>query len=254
MDDDIDLIGADAEEPAGFDDLKALVDHRGGVDGDAVAHAPVGMSESLGGSDGFEGLERRFAERATGGGEDDAANLGVGSGAETLVDGVVFTVDGEEFPAGFGGSGHNEFTSGNKDFFVGKSDGAAEFDGFVGGFESNDTDGGGNDNVGVRMSADGEHALASMMDGGESDSLFAKAAGEFVGELRSGDGNKFRMVALDLRKEFIKIGAGGEGEDLELAGERFDDGEGLAADGAGRTEDGEGFHEVSFQLYVFSRQ
>jgi hypothetical protein len=35
------------------------------------------MSQGLGGSDGFEGLEGRFAERATGGGEDDAADFGV---------------------------------------------------------------------------------------------------------------------------------------------------------------------------------
>ena len=89
------------------------------------------------------------------------------------MDSVVFAVDGEQFPAGFGGGGHDEFTGGDEDFFVRESDGAAEFDGFVGGFESNDTDGGGNDNVGVRMSADGEHALAAVMDGGRSDSLFA---------------------------------------------------------------------------------
>jgi hypothetical protein len=77
MDDDVDLIGTDTKKPAGFDDLKPLVHHGGGIDGDAVAHAPVGMSQGLGGSDGFEGLEGRFAERATGGGEDDAADFGV---------------------------------------------------------------------------------------------------------------------------------------------------------------------------------
>jgi hypothetical protein len=106
----------------------------------------------------------------------------------------------------------------------------------------------------VRMSADGEHAFAAMVDGGESDSLFAEAARELVGELRGGDGDEFGMVALDLGEEFIEIGAGGEGEDLELAGERFDDGESLATDGAGGTEDGERFHGGVFscQLSVLS--
>jgi hypothetical protein len=166
-----------------------------------------------------------------------------------LVDGVVFAVDGEQFPAGFGGGGHDKFTGSDEDLFVGESDGAAEFNGFVGGFESNDTDGSGNDDVGAGVSSDGQHALASMMDGGERrDSLFVEAAGEFVGELRSGDGNKFGVVAFDLGEEFVEVGAGGEGEDLELAGERFDDGEGLASDGAGGTEDGEGFHGVSFKF------
>jgi hypothetical protein len=88
-----------------------------------------------------------------------------------------------------------------------------------------------------------------MVDGREgSDSLFAEAAGEFVGELRGGDGNEFGMMALDLGEQFVEIGAGGQGEDSELAGEGFDDGESLAADRAGGTEDGERRHGVSFQL------
>ena len=87
-----------------------------------------------------------------------------------------------------------------------------------------------------------------MVDGGRSDSLFAEAAGEFVGELRSGDGNKFGMMMLDLREELVEIGAGGERKDWELAGEGFDDGESLASDGAGGTEDGESRHGVNFQL------
>ena len=47
MDDNVDLVGADTEEPAGFDDLEAFVHHGGGINGDAVAHAPVGMGEGL---------------------------------------------------------------------------------------------------------------------------------------------------------------------------------------------------------------
>jgi hypothetical protein len=87
-----------------------------------------------------------------------------------------------------------------------------------------------------------------MVDSGRSDSLFPEAAGDFVDELRSGDGNEFGMMMLDLREELVEIGSGGEGEDLELAGEGFDDRESLASDGAGGTEDGERRHGVSFQL------
>jgi hypothetical protein len=56
------------------------------------------------------------------------------------------------------------------------------------------------------------------------------------------------MMALDLGEEFVEIGAGGKGENSELAGEGFNDGESLAADRAGGTEDGERRHGVSFQL------
>jgi hypothetical protein len=87
-----------------------------------------------------------------------------------------------------------------------------------------------------------------MVDGGRSDSLFPEAAGDFVDELRSGDGNEFGMMMLDLTEELVEIGAGGEGEDLELAGEGFDDRESLPSDGAGGTEDGERRHGVSSQL------
>ena len=73
MDDDIDLVGTDVEKPAGLDDLETFVHHGGGIDGDAVAHAPVGMREGLLGSDGAELAERRFAEGAAGGGEDRGA-------------------------------------------------------------------------------------------------------------------------------------------------------------------------------------
>jgi hypothetical protein len=202
------------------------------------------MGEGLGGCNGCEGLERRFAEGSARSGEDDATDFGMSSGAEALVYGVVLAVDGEQFPAGFRSGGHHEFTGGDENFLIGQSDGAAEFHRFVGGFESNNTDGGGNDDVGAGVSADGQHALASMVDGWESDSLFAEAAGDFVGESGNCDGDYLGMMALNLGQEFVEIGASGQGEDSELIGEGFDDGKSLAADRTGGTEDGERTHGV----------
>jgi hypothetical protein len=83
-----------------------------------------------------------------------------------------------------------------------------------------------------------------MVDGWESDSLFAEAAGDFVGEFGSGDGDEFGVMALNLGEEFVEIGASGQGEDSELAGEGFDDRESLATDRTGGTENGEGTHGV----------
>lgn len=77
MNDDVDLIRAHVEEPVGFDDFETFVHHRGGVDGDAIAHAPVGMIEGLLDGDAGEFGERRFAEGATGSGEDEAADFGI---------------------------------------------------------------------------------------------------------------------------------------------------------------------------------
>lgn len=57
------------------------------------------------------------------------------------------------------------------------------------------------------------------------------------------------MVAFDLRDQFIEIVACGQSHDFELIGQGFNYIEGLAAYGACRAEDGEGFHEwlASFQ-------
>ena len=139
------------------------------------------------------------------------------------MDGIVFAVYGQEGVAGFFYGGHDEFASGDKDFFVGKGDGTAELDGFVGCGETDHTDGGGNYDFGVRVSGDGVHAFLAVMDGRHGDSLFAEPARKFVSLGGVGYGDKFRVVAFDLRNEFVEIRAGGEGQNFELPGERFDD-------------------------------
>ena len=47
MDDHVDAVHVDAEEPAGLDHFQALVEERGGVDGDLAAHVPGRMFERL---------------------------------------------------------------------------------------------------------------------------------------------------------------------------------------------------------------
>jgi hypothetical protein len=93
-----------------------------------------------------------------------------------------------------------------------------------------------------------------MVDRGKRrNSLFAEAAGEFVGEFGSGDGDEFGVMALNLGEEFVEIGASGQGEDSELPGEGLDDAKSLAADRTCGTEDGEGAHGVfSCQFSVVS--
>src|ERR1700751_2917020 len=290
MDDDIDLIGADTKEPASFDDLEALVHHGGGIDGDAVAHAPVGVGEGLFDGNVGEIFDGHFAKRAAGSGENEAADFGIersfgwllGSkfrpgdegtrrgeaityqrpmitqevtfcpretlekapaSTEALVDSVVLRINGEQFPARLRGGGHDEFPGNDEDFLVGESDGATELDGFVGGFEADHANRSGDNDIGVGMGGYGEHAFAAVVDGGKwVEILFAEAAGEFIGKLRSGEGDDVGMMAKDLAIELIKIVAGGEGHHVEMIGKRFDHGESLAANGAGGTEDGEAFH------------
>lgn len=149
------------------------------------------------------------------------------------------------------GSGHDELAGGNEHFLVGESDGAAELESFVGSFEADNANGGGNDNIGAGMSGSGQHAFTTVVNGGKRlKILLAEAASEFRGELRSGDGDDLGMMAKDVATELLEVAASGEGHNFELIGEGFDDGESLAANGAGRTEDGETLH---WQLAVGSQ-
>ena len=107
MSDDFDLIRANIEEPVRLDDLEAFVHHRGGIDGDAVAHPPVGMRQGLLGRNVGELRERSFAERAAGRGQHQAAHFPARSSAQTLMQRVVLAVHGEKFASGIPRGGHH---------------------------------------------------------------------------------------------------------------------------------------------------
>jgi hypothetical protein len=47
MDDDLDLIGDEVEQPTRLDDLQPLVHQRSGVDGDLGAHLPRRVSQRV---------------------------------------------------------------------------------------------------------------------------------------------------------------------------------------------------------------
>src|SRR5262249_14406275 len=157
----------------------------------------------------------------------DAADFRMSASAEALVDGVVFAVDREKLLAFFFGGGHDQFTSGYEDFFVGESGGFAELDGFVRGSQANGADRGGDDDFRLRVRADSEDAFATVMDFRRSNSLLAEAAGEFVSELGVRHGDEFGRVAGDLGNEFVEILARGEGDDFEFPWKGVDDGKRL---------------------------
>ena len=93
-------------------------------------------------------------------------HFGVRSTAETLVDRVVFAVDGQQLATGFFGCGHHQFACGNENFFVRERYGFAKLDGFVGGFKADDANGRGNDDVRFGVGADRQHSFAAVMYGG----------------------------------------------------------------------------------------
>jgi hypothetical protein len=100
----------------------------------------------------------------------------------------------------------------------------------------------------------GEDAFTAVVNGRKRcASHFAEQAGELIGEQRRGDRDKFRVVAFDLREEFVQVGTCGEGRDFESIAHGFNNGESLTADGASGTEDGEVFHGMVYALSVAIR-
>ena len=119
VDGDADLFGREREEAASLNDLKALVHHGGGVDGDALTHDPGGVLEGLLGGDVGEVGEGGVAEGAAGGGEPDLLDLGGFAAAHGLMDGVVLGVDGEDLCVVLAGGGHDEVAGGDEALFIG---------------------------------------------------------------------------------------------------------------------------------------
>ena len=76
---DPDSGGRQVEQAAGFDDLQALIEQGGGIDGDPAAHDPGGMAQGLLHGDVLKLVRWKLAEGAAGSGQPDAANFRCGS-------------------------------------------------------------------------------------------------------------------------------------------------------------------------------
>ena len=159
-----DLLAVNSKQPVRFDDFEPFVHHGGGIDGDAVAHPPVGMRQSLFRSDVGELLERCLSKRATRRGEHKTPNFAMRSAAQTLVQRVVLAVHGKKFAPRLPCDGHHQLARCDENLFVRKSDGLSKLHGLIGCFQSDDTDRCGDDNFGLRMRANGKHSLAAMMN------------------------------------------------------------------------------------------
>ena len=246
------FFGWQTKKMVGFDEFEGLVHHGGGVDGDLGAHVPCGVVEGLLGCGvvGFFGVG--ITERATGCGEDDAADvggvdarnnpapgsfaaprsLGRGTGEEALPEGGVFGVDGEELAAGAPGEGDDEVAGGDEGFFVGERDVVSAIDGGEGGGQACDADDGGDDEVGVGVLDELERGVGAVEAGDARGQVGAVAFAERgVGDVE----------ASGLLGEEAGVSAGGEADDFEACGtgavEVVDDFEGVDADGPGGAQD-----------------
>ena len=130
LDDDLDLLRRQTEQPHSLDELEALVHQGGAVDGDLCAHVPVGMLEGVGLGLAPQLFGLHAEEGAAGGRQQD---LGQALGAllilQALEDGRVLAVHGQQLHAVLFHSLRDQMSAGDKALLVGQRQVVAALDG-----------------------------------------------------------------------------------------------------------------------------
>jgi hypothetical protein len=205
MDSDAHLGRRHVEQPAGLNDLKALVEHGGRIDGDAAAHDPGGVLQRLLGGDGSELSEWKLAERPARSREPDGLDFSVRADAQALVDGVVLAVDGQDGHVALAGGGGEDFAGGHHALLVGQTDGFAGQDGSMRGFEAGNAYDGGDHKIGIGMRGAGDGAFGAVDHFGARNAGLTETRGQFSGQLFGGQRNQLRPPANGLRKASSRL-------------------------------------------------
>ena len=121
LDNDLDLILRQTEEPRGLDQLKTLVHQGSRVDRDLGTHIPVGVLEGIRLRLGAQLLGAHTEERPAGGGQQDLfQRFGAVLILQALEDGAVLTVHRQQVDTVFlDGIGH-QMSAGDKALLVGQ--------------------------------------------------------------------------------------------------------------------------------------
>ena len=128
MDDHVDLVRTESEEPFSLNDFEAFVHESGRVDSDFCTHLPSRMFESIGSFDMAKLFERIVAEWSARGSEYDFFDLVVVLAYKTLEDCSMLRIDREDGCVVFLHEASDEVASNDKSFFVGKGYAFASFD------------------------------------------------------------------------------------------------------------------------------
>ena len=129
MHEHLNLTRLHAEEPFSLDHLEALVHHRGRVDGNLSAHVPSRMAQGVGLRHPCQLVGGHQAEGTSAGREQDLVDRVTVLADETLEDGRVLAVDGQDGHVILLCQLQDELAGHDQRLLVGKGDGLAGTDG-----------------------------------------------------------------------------------------------------------------------------
>ena len=231
MDDDVERVVGHAEQRVRLDELEALVEQEGRVDGDAIAHAPHRVGQDVRGR--RVGPVGAPAQRAARGGEDQAGDRPPGSeSGQALEQPGVLAVDGQDGRAGGTGTRSHELAGEDQALLVGERERRSRLDraerrgkpGRTGHGLEQDVE-----RTGRRLlEARRTDPDACRVEVGEREELGARGV--------VGHDDDPRGELLHLGGEDPHVASGGQRLDDEAIGMRAGDGEPAQADGAGRAE------------------
>ena len=146
------LLHGHAEEPFGFDDLKAFIHHRRRVNGDLSSHIPVGMLECIGGCDSTHPIEREGTEGSATGRKQNFLYLTAIFANDRLKDSTMFAIDRQDRRMVLLCQFADDLTGYDEGLFVGECNCLSGFNGFDGRMQTSVSYHGCHDNI------DGRHS------------------------------------------------------------------------------------------------
>src|SRR6516225_10469482 len=118
MDQDLNLLRFQSEQPMSFDDLEPLVHEGCRIDSDPSPHLPYRVLEGLRGSYGIELFSRGAEEGAVGTRQNQTAHLVTFAGAKALMNGAVLTVDAKDLHPPLPRHSHHYLAGNNQNLLI----------------------------------------------------------------------------------------------------------------------------------------
>ena len=126
--------------------------------------------------------------------------------AQALVNGIMLAIHGEQFNARLMCGCHHQLTGRDQDFFVGESDLLPGYDCGIGGFQSDDANGGGDDHLCLGDGCNAQVPRGTPLDFRQRcNAGGTETRSQLGGFPRIRNGNKLWVMALNLAYKFVQI-------------------------------------------------